>query len=385
MKFSFLTRKNKLKHMVVFSVETGFVTMSVVNLKADLNEQIVYVAKYPFTFDESPSGGELVKKVISKIDEAYDDASKNKAVGYINKADVVVLLGSPWNISWCDRLNYNKDKPFKVNDDVIDKVINDAFEHKHQGFRMIGKHVMGYKMNGYIISNPIGKTTSSLELCAYVEYAPEEIIDQIKSRIVRRTPHSRIYFTTSTFSAAETIKYFTNTKDFLLILPESEVTDLVVVRHGIIESTSSIPFGSATLARKLFNKESATIDEAISKTKRFLASDFGSDELEKLRNDIESVKNDFIKIFRDLLWKMNETVLLPQDLYIANSGVLAHFIKDWVEKEDYSNEAFTVEGFKVRIISGKEVAESLAIEESVSSIPFETISASVIGRYFETK
>jgi hypothetical protein len=383
-KLSLFHSKKESKHLALISVETGRITFSVCNLNADRSQRVLYVAKYPFAADETPSGSELARKIVEKIDVAFDDLIKRDAHA-LSGADALIMLGSPWHISWSDQVTLTKDKPFKVTDALIDETVTKSFETSHKNLLIIGKHVMGYKMNGYSVPNPVGKMTGMLEMRAYVESAPAEILLPIKAVVQKHIPHAKTYFSTATFSAVETIKAYSNAKDFLLIIPEHEVTDIVLVREGAIDTGASIPYGSATLARDLFGKESSGIEEAMLKSRRLLEGTLNAAEFAKATTLLVSTKEKFLSDFRSLLWKMNESFLLPGQVFIVRGGALSHFIAEWLQVEDYSKEAFTADGFKIVLVDGKDVASMLAIDPGEEKkLPFETIAGSIVGRQFET-
>ncbi len=353
---------------------------------SDLSEKVLYVATYPMITDTALPGSVIAQKILSSIDSAFDELLRRKASDLLANADVIVMLGSPWHISWSDQVNLEKDKPFKVTNAILNEMISKSFEVSNTGLEIVGKNVMGYKMNGYAMTNPVGKITSALSMKAYVESAPKEILAPIKSAISKHVPHGRIYFTTATFAAVETIKAFANAKDFLMILPEHEVTDIVLVKGGAIETSASIPYGAATLARQIFGEGSSGIEEAFAKSRRLLDGSLNSVEFDKAAKQLETAKETFLRDFRSLLWKMNESLLLPGEIYVARASVLSHFITEWISKEDYAAESFTADGFKITQVAGRDAADILAIDLGEQKrIPFETVSASVIGRQFESK
>jgi len=376
--------KTQPKHLLLIAIETGHVSFSIADLNADLSERFVYLAHYGFTTKEAPSGSELARLIISKIDTAFDDLLKQKANAPLVHADVLVSIGSPWHVSWSEAVSVKKDKAFKVTQKLVDEEVEAAFQPTHQDFTIIGTHIMGYKMNGYAMRNPFDKQTTTLELHAYVESAPREILDPIKNSIRKHTPHSKIYFSTSTFSAVETVKEFTNSKDFLLVLPENEVTDIVLVRDGFISTTASIPFGSASLARELFSKDSSGIDEAMQKAKKLRDGTLNAPEFARVTAALGAVKLKFINDFRAILWKMNESLLLPGSVFVADCGFLAGFISEWLSKEDYSKETFTLNGFTIKLVTPEDISQALALSREGLDLPFSTLSASVVAKQFET-
>ncbi len=381
----FFRSKQSSKNLIILGAETGRIILSIVRVEENRSEKILYNAFYPFPSDDARESGDLARKMLLKIDEAFDDLVRKKASNFLHGADVLVLLGSPWHLSWSDEVSVQKDKAFKVTETLISDAVTDSFSKLHEGLVLIGKHVMGYRMNGYAMDNAVGKVTTMLQMKVYAESAPKVITDSIKQSISKHAPHATIKFTTSSFAAVQAVKDFSNSKNFLLIMPEYEVTDILLVRNGCIDTGASIPEGNATFARQLFLESSSGIEESFAKLKRLRDGTLAKEEFDRATKLLLESRNKFLTNFRSLLWKMNESLLLPADIFIVSSSVFAHFVKEWLEVEDYSKEAFTVDGFKIRLLQGKDMVEVLAIDPGESGkVRFETVSAGVVARDLET-
>lgn len=373
------------KHLIIISIETGRVALSILELKPDQTASIVYIARYLMSFDETPTATELSRKVLDMVERSVTEVGKGDSAKLLNRAQILILLGSPWHVSWANRVEVNKEKPFKVTSKIIEEVVNDSFGSTHSGFAIISRHIMGYKMNGYSMGSPLGKLTQSLDMHAYVESVPEVVLSSLKTIVRKHLPHLPMQFTTAIFSAVEAIKQSSTNKDFILILPEYDISDVVLVRGGMIESSASLPWGAASMARELFGKGSSGIEEAFTKSTRFLAGQLESGELLKAAKLAQGIRARLISDLRNILWKMNESLLLPNVCVVVGDNLAAHFIAKWLEEEDYSKETFMLEEFKISQVSGRDIAPSLAIDTgSHSKIPFSTISGTITGRQFGT-
>lgn len=373
------------KHLIIISIETGRVALSILELKPDQTAAIVYIARYLMSFDEIPAATELSRKVLDMVERAMTEVSKGASAKLLRSGEILLLLGSPWHVSWVSRVEVSRDKPFKVTNKIIEEAVDDNFSSSHDGFTIISRHIMGYKMNGYAMGNPEGKLTQSLDMHAYVESAPEVVLSSLKNVVRKHLPHLPMQFTTAIFSAVEAIKRSSNSKDFILILPEYDVSDVVLVRGGMIESSASLPWGAASMARELFGKGSSGIEEAFTKSTRFLAGQLDEGELIRATKLAQEVRVRLISSLRNILWKMNEALLLPNACVVVGDNLAAHFIAKWLEDEDYSTETFMLEEFKISQVSGKDVAPTLAIDiGGQEKIPFSTISGTIIGRAFES-
>ena len=379
--FQFFGKKKADRYLIMISIETGRVVLNVIELKLSQSANVPYMAHYLMPFDETPTATELSRKVLGTLETAIKDLEKSSSAQFIPGAEVIVLLGSPWHVSWSDKVEINKDKPFKIVRKLIDESVSGAFKAAHDGFDIISRHIMGYKMNGYAMGEPVGRVTSSLEMHAYVESAPQVVLSSLRNLISKHLPHLRIRFTTASFAAVEAVKQYSNLKDFMLILPEYDVTDVILVRGGMIQTSASLPSGAATMARDLFGKDSSGIEEAFTKSNRLLRGELDSKEFTKATNLAEAIKTKLVADLRNILWKMNEFLMLPSDCIVVGDNVASHFIAKWLDEEDDSEETFTLNGFKVQLLSGKDLAPLLAIDISNhTKVPFSTVSGTIIGR-----
>jgi hypothetical protein len=143
--------------------------------------------------------------------------------------------------------------------------------------------------------------------------------------------------------------------DCLMVIPEIETTALVLVKGGMIESEASVPFGGAVLARTLFGAKSSGIKESLLKTKRFVEGALDVAELEAIGGQIKTMKETFLNQFRDVLWKMSDTLVLPSDIFIVGRNLATHFVFDWLNTDEYIKNTFTIDDFKITNLRGNDV------------------------------
>lgn len=371
---------------MIISIETGRVLLSIVDNKSDQSMSISYLEHYLMPFDETPTPTELSRKLLATVEEALVDFGKSAQARSHVDIELLFLLGSPWHVSWSDTIHISKDKPFKVSAREIEEAVNSTFRSSHNGFTIISRHIMGYKMNGYSMGDPMGKITSSLDMHAYVESAPEAVITSLSSVIRKHLPHISMSFTTASFAAVEAVKHYSNMKDMILILPEYDVTDVILVKNGMIQSMASLPWGGASMARDLFGKVSSGIEEAFAKSNRLLSGELDTKEVERVTKLSQDIRSKLVSDFRNILWKMNESLLLPGDCVVVGDNIAAHFIAKWLDDEDYSEQTYTLNGLKISLLSGKDLASLLAIDiGNMVKVPFSTVSGSIIGKRFDSE
>lgn len=382
MLFSFFNHESESSSVAVFCLETGSVTL-VITKKTAQEKKIEYIAKYSLLSDTVPTGDELLRNTLKTIETAFADLHRHRMFSVLNNARVVFLLGSPWHVAWNDQATIKKETKFKVTKKIIDETISDSFSTTHKELEIIGSRIMSYKMNGYAVADPIHKYTDSLTMHVYVESAPKNLLTSLKNSIEKHLPHSYVDFSTYTYGAVRAIQKISGIKDFILILPEHETTEIVLVRGGVIDCGASLPFGSATLARQIFGKQSSGVIEAMQKTKNLVAGTLNTKELEQATVLLTTIKDDFLRQFRDTLWKMNDSLLFPSTIFVGGKSLASYCMLDWIEKEDYANDTFTVDGFKVAMLGGKDLMMTDSVNKKNKKISFVGAVSTIASDAFE--
>ena len=391
--FSFLKSKFVEKSVAVFAVETGGVTLTVVQIGADGKGQIAYAKRRSLETLPDDSPKDTLRKLSDRIEDIFQEISALKHHHLISKARTLVLLGSPWNLSWKESIVVQKDKPFRVTDDFIKDAVKNAFTKTHKGLSIISSHVMKMKMNGYTLSNPIGKTTASVEFEVYAESAPDEALLVIGDAISKHLPHGQIRFSTMMFASVDAIAQSLRAKDFIMVLPEHDVTELAIVKGGSIQAGASMPTGSLTISQELFlpaggqaaKNDKISPKEALSKTKRFIAGALDATSMAAAVKTLDKIKGKFSADFRNLLWGMNESVLCPSAVFIGGRNIASYFMDDWIKKEDYASQTFTVDCLKVSVLGGGDIvptnklsgAKEIFFASAVSVVAAEALSRSL--------
>lgn len=384
MPLSYFHPKAESSPIAVFSVESGCVILTVFDFDREKKEEFVHIARASLDSDDKLSPADLLKKTCQKIDEMFKQLFDEKHTYAIAKANVLVLLGSPWHISWSDKILVKKEHNFRVTKNLINDSIRDSFYGTHKDMSILGKHIESVKMNGYQMKTSVGKSTQSLELDVYIESAPNEALSSISQIIKKYLPHARINWSTYTYTAASAIQESLGVKDFLLVMPEHEVTEIALIKDGIIQAEASMPLGTATLARELFGKSSSGIKEAISKTKRFLAGTLSESGLKTASLSMDVIKKNFFEDFRNILWQMNTSVLFPDTVFVTGKNVASYFFSLWIKSENYSNETFTIGGFKTIMLGGKDImARDSSLDKIKHKVHFISAASSLAAKSFE--
>lgn len=340
--------------VAVISIETGSIVLTVVRVTPDSKSHIIYVRTLDLESRTEDTQGDILRRASTKIDEIFREITANKRSYLISRAKTLVLLSAPWNLSWREKVAIKRDTPFRITRDFIRESVENTFNSKHSDLSIISTHLMDIDMNGYKLENPIGKLTPSVEFDVFVESAPNEALSVIGAAISMHLPHGDVRFSTKAFASVEALVEKSQIKDFVLVLPEYEMTEIIIVRGGVIESCSSIPIGALSIGRGIFGG-SIGQREIVGKMRRFISGMHHNGDSRGAVMRIDISKSEFLKRFYDVLWQMNASYICPSDVFVCGENPAIHLMVDWISGGDYGGDASSKNNFKVAALSGKDI------------------------------
>ncbi|MDB5204476.1 MAG: hypothetical protein JWP09_504 [Candidatus Taylorbacteria bacterium] len=356
MLFPFLKSKKENKTYAIFCIDSASVTLTVLEKTIDDQEHISHISRYSLEINNMKDTDKMIREVKETLQKIFDGFKKHKLFDLIKPdTEIVILVGSPWHIGWGNVVKVEKEKAFKVTQKLIDESIKSSFESVHPDLSITNVNIMGQRLNGYAMKSAISKITKSLELKVYVSSAPKVFVNVVEVNIKSVFPHHVMTFYSYNIAIFDSILNTTNKSDCLIVIPEIETTSLVLIKNSIIESEASVPFGAAVLARTLFGAKSSSVQESLLKTKRFVEGTLDVPELEAIGGQIKIVKDNFLGQFRDIVWKMSDTLVLPGDIFVVGRNLATHFVFEWINSDEYIKNTFTVDDFKVSNLRGNDL------------------------------
>ncbi|MES2224039.1 MAG: hypothetical protein V4469_03875 [Patescibacteria group bacterium] len=356
MLFPFLKSQNQNKSYAIFCIDGIGITFSVIEKTLDNKEHISHITKLSLDITVQRDADKMLREINSKMDQIFEGLKKEHLFDVIKpNTEIVILVGSPWHIGWVDQVKLEKENPFKVTKKLIDESIDGSFTAVHKDLEITNISIMSYKLNGYLSKNPLDKVTKSFNLSVYISSAPKTFTEMVRNIFSQRLPHNKVSFFAYNTALFEAIQNTTGKTSCLVVIPEIETTELILIKDNIVTSEASVPFGGAVLARTLFGAKSAGLKESLLKTKRFVEGTLDISELEQVGVRAKKMKEDFLGQFRDVVWKMSDTLVLPGDIFVVGRNLATHFVFDWINSDEYIKNTFTIDEYKVMNLRGNDM------------------------------
>ena len=269
---------------------------------------------------------------------------------------VYCILASPWYVAQTRLVNFEAQKPFVVNQQIFQSIINQEVQNFQDEQRRSHSVILGLEnkvieaqnmrilLNGYETGRPLGKKVSKLSLSIFVSLTSEQII-QFFSETVHKFFHhlrSEITFHTLPLATFNVIRrYSPANHNFLLCEIGGGITDVLVAHRDLIEEVSSFPLGENFLYQGISGRFATLPKEAVSLARSYLDGALSGSENAKMTEAIQHVKNEWLKSFQKVLGLSSLEYLLPAKCFILVSASAGPFFKMFVA--DQSIASFTSE------------------------------------------
>lgn len=276
---------------------------------------------------------------------------------------VLCVFSCPWFMSQTKLIKVQREKPFEVKKDLIKTLIEEEsgiFKKQWNGpARADGKagpafferKLMKVLLNGYEVKNPFDKFARSIELYVYLSLGLDLPKEDLAEEIYKITKTGKIIFHTSPFVAFNALKKRLDTDEgFVFADIEGELTDIFLMRKGVIEEVNCFNKGENFFIRRLASALNADFAEAKVAFRQYRRKELTPEKSQKIGDVLKLAASEWGKSLEELLKKMSSDRLLPQNFYFCGESGSLNEITGRVSGDAFS--CFTVlsKPFAVRFL-----------------------------------
>ncbi|MEK7602261.1 MAG: hypothetical protein AAB472_02145 [Patescibacteria group bacterium] len=183
--------------------------------------------------------------VLSALIERGGPLLRN-ATGSGSVDSVRVSCTTPWSSSYVRSEVIEKDVPFIYSRALGDK----TDEQKLPDMKQVSEMVIATLLNGYEITNPVGKKAKRAESFVLSSFIRTDLMDLLRKKIRKAFHQGDIEFDAFMPELyAVTRDLYPHQRDFLVLDVGNEATDILLVKHGLLVSITSLPHGIAEILR----------------------------------------------------------------------------------------------------------------------------------------
>ena len=364
--FSFLKR-NKESYSLVFDIGSGRIAGGLIKFTAEEGVNVAYYAQeaIPFQQEVSPQKHlELMKSALAALAQKVQ-AEGLKKLNRPQAENILVdrafyIFSSPWSVSQTKTIRVKEPKAFKVTESHLNQVIDEQEKHWQTDISLAGKiierKIIQVKLNGYVVGGIYNQTAPDLEVSVLFTAVPTEILQTVNDAVAKTFRIKNIWCHSQTLAIFSVVRnLFPQKDDYIHIDVSEEITDITVVKDGIITTTATIPFGRHHFIRAL--SAGLKVTEEIADSMINIHNRKDNNELAGLKLAVAmdgAAKDWLVKIF-EVLDSLKEKIYVPEAVFVIAQSDLILFLKEKLQKHD----------FKVSLIDNKKIKPTAAVGDDI--------------------
>lgn len=382
------------RFIIIFDIGSGSIGGSFVSVETGKLPEIIFATRKDIPFQERLNFQRFLDLMIKTLEEMF--VAMQKAGQGVRVERAFCILASPWYASQTRKLRYSQPAPFVVTQKVLDKLIEketDLFRSSKLFARskvgatppeiMEVKNIQ-IKLNGYEVRNPFKKHTSLVEIALYISMIPSNIKKSIDNSIVKFWHVPRVSFSSFSFTAFDVIRdIFVDEKSFLFMDVSGEVTDISLVKDGVLEESISFPAGRNMLLRAIINALKTTPDGAVSELLLATQGDSHREHADAIRGVLENAKKEWLSFFDASLAQLSAEFPIPRTIfYTADDDVTLHF-DEALRAANFPGASADDTALSVRALSNAFLSKFVQVLEPSFQDPFLTIETIHANKFIQ--
>ncbi len=331
---------------MVFNIGSGSISGGIIKFTEKAGVDVSYYIKESIPFQKEISvikHLDLMKDAVTALAHHIqtDGLKKVQAGGKKIILDrAFYVFSSPWSASQTKTIKVKVDKPVKLTESYINGLVDHEAKQFQEDMALSGtvieKKIIQVKINGYVVNDIYNKVAQDLEISLHFTVVPEKVLQFIETALSKSFNIKNIWchsLSLATFSVIRNL--FPQKEDFIHIDISEEITDISIVKGGVIASAASMPYGRNHFIRELSLAQKVTEEVADSMIHMHFSKD--RDELASLKLGVtmDAVSRTWLAKVADILEGLKEKIYVPESIFLVASTDLTFFLKDKLEKQDY--------------------------------------------------
>lgn len=353
--------------VAVIDIGSSSVGAAVVHVPArDSKEkaQILVSARVEMSLGDRINFERFTKSMYGALDEVLGQLQKS---GKKSVDSVVCSLASPWYLSHTRHERIEHERPFQFTSAILNKSLQDYRERLEKRYDGSEAHQDGespegagivtevqaisVKLNGYETSRPYGVTTKRADVALYASVSQKTMIEALESKISHALRPKRVLFHSFPLVVFAVLRDVVSDKrDFLLLDVSGEVTDVALIKQGVIEEIVSFPFGKNFIFRRLASTFGVPPDQAMTLFNLQRKGKADHEAAKKIVDILEQAGTDWTNEFSKAMRSFTSGIALPHHVFFTADSDVGEWFAKRIAKEEWGQFTIADQQFDVRLI-----------------------------------
>jgi cell division ATPase FtsA len=365
--FSFF-KKEKEKTSLLIDIQSGLIRGCLISQKENSNPVISKLITRDIPRKNHTNSHYLNKMMLKTFSEIMHMLTETNHVESIN-----IILSSPWILSHSKTIKIDFTDEKEVTEEMVLKIIDDernklediykksdidTTENIYSDLQYIEQKVFDVKLNGYEISDYIGKKARDIEVSFSMTLSSKIILNRLNKVISRFIKAKEIKFSSGLLLNYIALrKIMPDINNYVYMHVHSELTDIIVVQKGLCSHFSSFPIGTANLIRKISRRMTQNDTVTDSMISLYQGKKLESLEEKKIGRIIGDYSEEWFSQYKKTLEVADIATNIPRIYFLSTHSHI----------EIYKDILNTKIGYEIRITD-------FAIEKINSAISYEKTS-----------
>lgn len=347
--------KSKKEINLIIDIGSGSVGVAVVSVCSDPNivPEILYTNRKEIKYYGGLNSRRFLFSMINAFEEALTDLQKNFisiSKNIINIKETHCFFSSLWHISQTRVLINENGKDTKIIKSLINRIVekeSKIFETSTlkgdidisaEDIQIIEKKIMQIKLNGYETSEPYSKMAKTLEINFFISAVSKKVIKILEESFFRFFNNKIIQYHTFINTAFVTLRDINPTiNDYLFLDISGEITEIAIIKNGVLFDSISFPFGKNSIVRKLSEALGTNKEEAISRASLYKSNDSIKIANSKISKIIENLMKEWHKLFDISIKQLLSNIALPQGVFFMSDDDVSQLVGDFIKLYKFDN------------------------------------------------
>ncbi|MEX0931337.1 MAG: hypothetical protein WDZ88_01160 [Candidatus Paceibacterota bacterium] len=396
----FFSRHKHEEVSLVFDIASGSVGASLVVISPKARPHTVYTYRAPIPFKDYKNFADFYSAMKECLSHVLDMLTKeglphlnfltirNKKIEH-----VLVLFASPWFISQTRRIHFEKKEEFELQPDILSEITSKEIEDfllegsrkkvidKEDTLSVIDQATVQIKLNGYEVSEPFNKKAKTLDTAIFLSVISIKIKKDVTRAIESVFGVREINFHSFPLACFTALRdNFVTSKDFVVADMSGEVTDVSIIRDGVLKEVFSAPVGKNVLIRDISNQFTTVSDEALS-----MLSLYVNDSLdEKSRVKVEEVLARAVEklktFFSSIITSVESSANMPKQVFLLADKQAYEWFSHFLAVKDNEQVTFNNEKFRISFVREQTLYPFMRYGDTVKRDVFLTLGGLFLDR-----
>ena len=376
-------------------IGSGSVGGALVFFSEDKKPKILFSVRKPIVFQNDFKFERFLLSMLKATDQVLNELS-NAKLG--KPKQVFCILAAPWYVSQAKAVIFEDKKTFNVTSKRVDDLISREVESLKENFdahykdlteskaEIIEVENINMKLNGYETCLPYDKKAKKLEAHLYVSMSAGQVLQALRQKVRKELGLDNVFFNSFSLAAFDTIRdMYSQKQNFIFIDVGGEMTDVSVVRNGILVETESFPLGKNFLIRTAASELQTESIEALSSFGLYMEDKMTNAGKRKIQGVLAHVEEEWREAFYKTLGSIAAHITIPGTVFIIADIPFGKWFSEVIRSKGSGNIMLMGEKIETIVINPLVLSKFASFAPKVDTDAFIITESLFIDKLLKSK